>query len=629
VANVFANLAREYCSTAGTGPLVLTGAVDSVQLGKFNTLANAGITNGQTVTYCVEDTSGREIGQGVYTTATKTLTRGTVYSSTAGGAKLNLSGGAQVFISPAKEDFDTFLTVAAARIMLSADTTYYISPSGNDTTGTGAIGLPWRSPQKAYDWIVANVDFRGHNVTVQMAAGTYTGVSQGVSGEPSFDWGAPLLLYCGQAWTGGGILYFVGDAATPANVVWDCTGGYGLVNEVPGGHLFLRGIRFTNVAAGASAVRAALHGARVYVDKLEMVGSNASCSFLVATDLALVLAYGASLTVSGTFGSFGTAVNGGQVEVETASITLTSTPSFALGFLRGIGKGFLAWTFNTVTGTATGLRFALFANSTVWAEDGGGYMSLTALPGNAAGTFDSGSMYNQYIGSIVEIGFLDFGGVVDTSLARLSAGDLSVEGNRIFRVGGADVPVADGGTGASTAAAARTNLGVGTGDSPTFVATTLTNGQIVFPASQVSSAGANTLDDYEEGTWTPAFTFATPGDLAVTNYNRSGNYTKIGNRLCFAGHCQANLTFTTAASYLQVTGLPFACSVASDGGGSIVMSGYTKAGYNNLFVETSASTLFYTLAGGTGVALAELTAAEFTTGGLVRSYFNGVYITAT
>jgi hypothetical protein len=53
-------------------------------------------------------------------------------------------------------------------------------------------------------------------------------------------------------------------------------------------------------------------------------------------------------------------------------------------------------------------------------------------------------------------------GATDTTLTRLSAGDMAVEGNRVFRVGGTDVPIADGGTGASTAADARTNLGLGT-----------------------------------------------------------------------------------------------------------------------------------------------------------------------
>jgi hypothetical protein len=63
---------------------------------------------------------------------------------------------------------------------------------------------------------------------------------------------------------------------------------------------------------------------------------------------------------------------------------------------------------------------------------------------------------------------VEVGHASDTTVTRASAGDIAVEGNRIFRVGGADVPIADGGTGASTAADAATALGVGTGDSPQF-----------------------------------------------------------------------------------------------------------------------------------------------------------------
>ena len=45
-------------------------------------------------------------------------------------------------------------------------------------------------------------------------------------------------------------------------------------------------------------------------------------------------------------------------------------------------------------------------------------------------------------------------GNVDTTLSRTGPGDIAVEGNAIFRAGGTDVPIADGGTGASTATAA-------------------------------------------------------------------------------------------------------------------------------------------------------------------------------
>ena len=107
MANTLANIARVVSATTGTGTLTLGAAVTG-----FNTFADAGITNGQTVTYAIEDyTAGvvtaREVGEGVYTASGTTLTRGTVYSSTSGGAKINCSGTQQVFITVSKEDIDT------------------------------------------------------------------------------------------------------------------------------------------------------------------------------------------------------------------------------------------------------------------------------------------------------------------------------------------------------------------------------------------------------------------------------------------------------------------------------------------------------------------------------------------
>ncbi len=55
---------------------------------------------------------------------------------------------------------------------------------------------------------------------------------------------------------------------------------------------------------------------------------------------------------------------------------------------------------------------------------------------------------------------LELGHVSDTTITRASAGDINIEGNIIYRAGGTDVPVTDGGTGASSAADARTNLGL-------------------------------------------------------------------------------------------------------------------------------------------------------------------------
>lgn len=59
---------------------------------------------------------------------------------------------------------------------------------------------------------------------------------------------------------------------------------------------------------------------------------------------------------------------------------------------------------------------------------------------------------------------VNIGHATDTTVTRVSAGDIAVEGNAIYRAGGTDVPLTDGGTGASTAAGARTNIGNGMSD---------------------------------------------------------------------------------------------------------------------------------------------------------------------
>ena len=45
---------------------------------------------------------------------------------------------------------------------------------------------------------------------------------------------------------------------------------------------------------------------------------------------------------------------------------------------------------------------------------------------------------------------VNIGNASDTTVSRSGAGDVAVEGNIIYRAGGTDVPVTDGGTGASS-----------------------------------------------------------------------------------------------------------------------------------------------------------------------------------
>ena len=84
----------------------------------------------------------------------------------------------------------------------------------------------------------------------------------------------------------------------------------------------------------------------------------------------------------------------------------------------------------------------------------------------------------------------------------------------------------------------------------------LTGGQITFPATASSSTDANTLDEYEEGTWTPNVGGNT------TYSSQVGTYVKIG-RLVFANFSFAITTLGTGGSISQINGLPFTSGAAS------------------------------------------------------------------
>lgn len=86
----------------------------------------------------------------------------------------------------------------------------------------------------------------------------------------------------------------------------------------------------------------------------------------------------------------------------------------------------------------------------------------------------------------------------------------------------------------------------------------LLTGQMRFPVSQNASADANTLDDYEEGTFTPTITFSTPGDLNVVYSVRIGQYTKIGDLVNVSIRViTTTFTWSTSSSTLSISGLPF------------------------------------------------------------------------
>jgi hypothetical protein len=90
---------------------------------------------------------------------------------------------------------------------------------------------------------------------------------------------------------------------------------------------------------------------------------------------------------------------------------------------------------------------------------------------------------------------------------------------------------------------------------------------ITFPATQSGSTNANTLDDYEEGTWTPAYSPDGASFTSIT-YNTSftkGAYTKVGRIVTVTGYLRTEaITKGAASGSMVVSGLPFAVGTSGE-----------------------------------------------------------------
>lgn len=127
------------------------------------------------------------------------------------------------------------------------------------------------------------------------------------------------------------------------------------------------------------------------------------------------------------------------------------------------------------------------------------------------------------------------------------------------------------------------------------------------------------------GTWTPAITFATPGDLAVTVNNAIGRWEIRGRRVIYQYEFNTTaFTHTTASGNLRMTGQPFAGITVTNWiqtGALTAYSGITKANYTTFSAKiASAGTYMEFFASGSAQALDNVVAANMPTGGTINLY---------
>lgn len=109
---------------------------------------------------------------------------------------------------------------------------------------------------------------------------------------------------------------------------------------------------------------------------------------------------------------------------------------------------------------------------------------------------------------------------------------------------------------------------------------TLTVDNIQFPATAVSSADANNLDDYEEGTWTASFSGG--------SHTQTGGYTKIGNQVYVVVFGRGITTGSAVSA--TISGLPFTSKDDSNyyNAGTITYNSYaTNSDGGNGFFYTN------------------------------------------
>jgi hypothetical protein len=144
---------------------------------------------------------------------------------------------------------------------------------------------------------------------------------------------------------------------------------------------------------------------------------------------------------------------------------------------------------------------------------------------------------------------------------------------------------------------------------------------ITFPATQSASSNANTLDDYEEGTWTARLQSSGGGTVTLTS---SARYSKVGNLVFVAVESFSISTTGLSAGDLSITGLPFTCNTNNPAIAYFDIAGAVTASVGSVLVyapNTTTMSVYKSESTSAGIAL--LQKADLNSNVSIR--FNGTY----
>jgi hypothetical protein len=301
-------------------------------------------------------------------------------------------------------------------------------------------------------------------------------------------------------------------------------------------------------------------------------GNLANCIFPTLNQNTI----GTASNVTGVV-AVGNGGTGVTTSTGTGSTVLSATPTFT----GTVNTANLAY-----TGTLTGGTGTLNIGSGQVYKDAGGNVGIgttgTTQIYSALTTTISG---NLRLGTGSATGFLAFGDIGSTianvAIWRGAGGNSLAPGNYL-QMGGYDgISFTTGNASlasqtermridASGNVTLQNNISVG-GAAPTTSGTGIT-----FPAANSASANANTLDDYEEGTWTPTYV-----NFTITSGTSEARYTRVGRVItaniwinATAVSCLVNATFTLPIAAVSYSA---GSAVSANVAGGIQITGTTAA----------------------------------------------------
>jgi hypothetical protein len=212
--------------------------------------------------------------------------------------------------------------------------------------------------------------------------------------------------------------------------------------------------------------------------------------------------------------------------------------------------------FNVLLGETNPITYGMFLDSDrwlrVWFDDGTHGVQL--LEPDTQMTTAPFAFQSDYALTAINATTATFATTAGDAATALTATNATTA---TFATTAGDAATALTATNATTATYATTSL---TATNATTATTAVTSSQasgIAFPSTQVPSAGANTLDDYEEGTVNVTLVALTSGTITLDINTLA--YTKIGRVVYVTGYLHVSAV-SSPVGHLQIQGLPFVCA---------------------------------------------------------------------